>query len=119
MGTSSFSPRTIFFHCRKISAPAFDVYHTLFKHHLNDAQKERLDNDVVPLGRKLLEYDGYRTWGPVIPQTLVGWQHPVFLCAELFSNFRYMEKKQLLKSFQGKKYSFHTRVGTYLLEQDL
>lgn len=99
---------------------SFDVvYHTLFKHHLTEAQKERLDSEISSLGKTVLEYDGYRTWGPIIPQTLTGWRHPVFLNAEIFSNLRYLEKSQLMNSFKNNRYSFYSRVGTYLLEKDL
>ncbi len=96
---------------------SFDVvYHTLFKHHLNDAQKEKLDKEVAPLGKRLLEYDGYRTWSPVIPQTFIGWNHPVFLNAELFSDFRYLDREKLLPTFKNGTYAFYSRVGTYLFE---
>ncbi len=100
------------------SQGSFDViYHTFFKHHLNHEQKIKIDSIVTALARRGLEYDGYKSWPVIIPQTLTGWSHPVFLNAELFSNFRFFTRNEIVeKNNQKKKLSFFNRIGTYLLE---
>ncbi len=95
----------------------FDViYHSLFKHHLMGNHKAEMDSVVTSLRKCGLEYDGFKNWPIIIPQTLTGWSHPAFFNAEIFSNFRFLEKHELMKIYSGLKLSFFKRTGTYLLE---
>lgn len=94
----------------------FDLmYHSLFKHHLNDEQKNKIDLIINSLSKNAIEYDGFRSWSVIIPQTIVGWRHPVFLNAELFSNFRYFTKKELKEKHKLSEISFFNKLGTYLV----
>lgn len=97
---------------------SFDiVFHSLFKHHLGGDEKKILDNILEDVSRCILEYDGYKSWLLVVPQTITGWGHPVFLNAEIFSNLRYFEKKELLNQYKNQNIRFF-KVGTYLLESN-
>jgi len=97
---------------------SFDViYHSLFKHHLLGRQKEEMDLAIDSLAKCGLEYDGFKNWQAILPQTIIGWNHPVFLNAEIFSDFRFFKKDELEKVYKGLKLSFFKRMGTYLLEQ--
>ena len=96
---------------------SFDViYHSLFKHHLMGNHKKEMDSVVSSLAKCGLEYDGFKNWPVFIPQTIIGWNHPVFLNAEIFSDFRFLKKDELAKIYTGLKLSFFKRTGTYLLE---
>lgn len=93
------------------------VYSSLFKHHLTEADKERLDKIIKNISKKSLEYDGYKNWLVVPLQTLVGWNYLLFLNAEIFSNLRFKEKKILMSSSRNKgKIWFYKGTGFYLLE---
>lgn len=88
------------------------VYNSLFKHHLTQADKEKLDKKINEISKKSLEYDGYRSWPHTIPQSLVGWSNPVFLNGTIFSMLRYSNKKNL--SFSNM--SFFKNTAHYLKE---
>ena len=104
--TSKFKPRT------------FDViYHSLFRHHLDQEQKKEVGRVIASLARKQLEYDGYKTWSVILPQTLTTWKSPVLLGATIFSDLRYQEKKEVIVRSKGGHLSFY-KIGTYLLEKD-
>ena len=109
----------IFSLSHQISAGSLDaIYHTLFKHHLPRERWEELDVVMTALGRHVIEYDGFLNWLVVIGQTIVGWHHPSFLNAELFSNFRFLRKDALKHTAEMGKKSilFYPRIGTYLME---
>lgn len=93
------------------------VYNSLFKHHLAEADKERLDEIIQNISKKSLEFDGYKNWLVIPLQTLVGWNYPNFLNAEIFSNLRFKGRKSLISSSGNKgKISFYKGTGFYLLE---
>ena len=92
------------------------VFHSLFKHHFNKRDKEKLDGIGKQLGRIYLEYDGYKSWPHIlVPHTLTGWKDPVFLNATIFSDLRYFTKKELKNNIKNGKINFYS-IGTYLLE---
>jgi len=99
----------------------FDViYHTLFKHHLITSQKEKLDAEIVPLGKKLLEYDGLKSWPFLIgPHTWSSWRNPPLMNGSIFSNLRYCTKEEVTVFAQkyGGQLSL-SKIATYLLERD-
>ena len=95
----------------------FDIaYHSLFKHHLDKMEQEKFDGVIVGLTNKIVEYDGYRDMIIIPLQTLVGWNYPHFLNAELFSNFRFETKNNVKKYAEEKdRLSFYPSTGHYLL----
>lgn len=88
------------------------VYDSLFKHHLSESDRERLDKIIKEISKKYLEYDGYRSWPHTIPQSLVAWNNPVFLNGSIFSMLRYSRKDKL--NFRG--VSFFKNTAHYLRE---
>lgn len=93
------------------------VYSSLFKHHLTEDGRQKLDKTIKEISKKSLEYDGYRSWRVIIPQTIVGWNYPNFLNAEIFSNLRFKDKKSLIVFLGNKgKISFYKGTGFYLLD---
>ena len=89
------------------------VYNSLFKHHLTESSdKEKLDKIIKEISKKSLEYDGYRSWFHMIPQSIVAWNNPVFLNGTIFSMLRYSGKINLNFS----KVSFFKNTGHYLRE---
>lgn len=93
------------------------VYSSLFKHHLTEDGRQKLDKTIKEISKKSLEYDGYRSWRVIIPQTIVGWNHPNFLNAEIFSNLRFKDKKSLIIFLKNKgKILFYKGTGFYLVE---
>jgi hypothetical protein len=93
------------------------IYHSLFKHHLSLEQRQELDMLMKKTAKRAFEYDGYRTWRVIIPQTVVAWNYPCFLGATVFSNIRF-DKEGIVKSLSiGKNApSFYKNTGHYLLE---
>jgi SAM-dependent methyltransferase len=95
----------------------FDIaFSSLFKHHLPPARKDEFDQTLAAVAKRVLEYDGYKSWGVMIPQTLTTWKSPVLLNGTIFSDLRYHTKKELKKKAGGHKISF-TKIGTYLMEK--
>lgn len=90
------------------------VFHVLFKHHLNLKEQDAIDNILGKIGMSIIEYDGYLSWHNIIPQTIIGWNEPVFLNAEIFSHLRFFSKKELLEKHKNKKIIF-TKIGYYLV----
>ncbi len=93
------------------------IYHSLFKHHLPLTLQPKFDAVINNITENIFEYDGFRSWMVIIPQTIVGWNHPHFLNAELFSNFRFLRKKDILQYAEKckGKVKFYTQTGQYLL----
>ena len=93
------------------------VYHSLFRHHLNPAEREKLDATISVLAKSHLEFDGYKNWAVVIPQTVVGWNYPHFLNGEFISNLRFEQKRNIAAraSLKG-SHRFYGQTGFYLLK---
>jgi SAM-dependent methyltransferase len=89
------------------------VFSSLFLHHLSDAERIRLDTIEEKIAKRVLEYDGYRTWTSFLPQSITAWNNPVFLNASIFSILRYAKKEDIQK--RSPRHSFFW-TGTYLLE---
>lgn len=101
----------------EFSSNFFDlVYHSLFKHHLSSENQERLDQVVDRVAKNWFEFDGYFSRLVIPAQTIVGWNYPVFLNSELFSNLRFMRKKKLQSVAHGRGIiQFYPLTGFYLL----
>jgi len=102
---------------KEFSVGSFDlIYHSLFKHHLPPDTRPCLDELMKKLSRTAYEYDGFRTWQVIVPQTIVAWNHPYFLGATVFSNIRF-DTEPVVKARAGaRSLSFHKNTGHYLLE---
>ncbi len=92
------------------------MFHSLFLHHLNEDEEQNMISSIRNLSKSILEYDGFKSWFNMIPQTIIGWNDPVFLNAEIFSNLRFPLKKHLLQEFSRNKIAF-SKIGYYLLER--
>lgn len=102
---------------RYFSDNIFDIiFHALFKHHLGKKEQEEVDTIAEKLSKYVIEYDGYLGWINIVPQTIVGWNDPVFLNAEIFSHLRFSKKNELLISNKDKEILF-TKIGYYLLRR--
>ncbi|MDE2020021.1 MAG: hypothetical protein KGJ13_06785 [Patescibacteria group bacterium] len=95
----------------------FDVvFHSLFKHHLAALQQRELDRVLAAVAHMVLEYDGYKSWPMMVPQSITIWPQPILLAATIFSDLRYATKPELRRTAGSGRISF-TRIGTYLLER--
>ncbi|OJI08514.1 hypothetical protein BK005_00710 [bacterium CG10_37_50] len=93
----------------------FDLlYHSLFGHHLSSAQYEQMVDIIKKVSKKSYEYDGFKSWITLIPQSITAWKYPLFLSDTIFSMLRYKtyDKAKLL----GKKVTFFKKTGHYLRE---
>lgn len=90
------------------------LFHTFFKHHFIEKEKEGIDAVAMKIGKRVIEYDGYRSWHNMIPQIIIGWSNPIFLNAEIFSHLRFPTKKELIRA---NKNILFTKTGYYLLER--
>jgi len=91
------------------------VYSCLFRHHLNKDQKNKLNTLYVTWAKSVLEYDGFKSWLNMIPQTIVGWGEPIFLNSEIFSNLRFPTKIDVVDILPKSKLGYFNN-GYYLLE---
>ncbi len=92
------------------------AFHSLFKHHLAAAERSQLDSILADIAHCTLEYDGYKSWPMMIPQSITVWRHPILLNATIFSDLRYATKKEL-RQVAGRHRLAFTKIGTYLLEK--
>jgi hypothetical protein len=90
------------------------IYYSKFRHHLSEEQKTQLDRISTALAKTVMEYDDYRSWGLLIPQSIVTWPFPILLNGAVFSRFRDYTKMQLLDTLAEKwKIKFYP-VGSYI-----
>ena len=102
---------------RDFSPQMFDlVFNSLFRHHLNAVEKDKIAVISKKIAKKVMEYDGYRNWPAFIPQSIVGWKFPIFLNAVIFSNLRYSEKNEIEITKEDWRISFFRKIGFYLRE---
>ena len=85
----------------------------LFLHHLDNDGVIKLMEIMSVLGRYSLNYDGLRSDIHLLPQTLTGWSHPVFLNAVVFSNLRFATKQNIKRRHAGSSLRFYSH-GHYL-----
>jgi hypothetical protein len=102
---------------QKFSPKTFDLmYHSLFKHHISDELQVLLDSIIGSISKNWIEYDGYRTWRVIVPQTVVAWNHPFFLSATVLSNLRFKTREEVVLLQKQDRLSFFKSTGHYLLE---
>ena len=100
----------------KFSQQYFDlVYSSLFTHHLDDRQYDTLTMDLKSVSKYVIEYDGYRSFFQLIPQSVVGWHDTILLNGSVMSGLRYRQKKFLPRNDSDIKINFF-QIGTYLVE---
>ena len=92
------------------------IFHSLFMHHLSFEEKKNIMSAARISAKNIFEYDGYKSRFVFIPQTVVGWNHPPFFNAEIFSNLRFASKIEVRAYAKRNKLSFFNKTATYLLE---
>jgi hypothetical protein len=97
------------------------AYHTLFKHHLTTDLKNKFELVLTDITKTVVEYDGFKSWINMFPQTIVGWYNPVFLNAEIFSNLRFKTKQEIKTFLKNKKiiHSGFSGIGYYVVEYNV
>lgn len=104
---------------RDFNPSSFDmVFHSLFRHHLNNPQKKQIDSVIKTIAKSSLEYDGYKSWFIMIPQTIMVWRQPILLNATIFSDLRYSTKEEIRSRIKNRQKLSFFRIGTYLLESN-
>ncbi len=90
------------------------IFHSLFKHHLAQDEKNQLDKIISKIAQTAYEYDGYKNWPLIFIHTIYTWNDPAFLNATILSDLRYFSKYQLYKTLtHNENIKFFSR-GTYL-----
>ena len=87
-----------------------------FKHHLREAQKVRLDTIIKTTSKQLLEFDDYRSWGLLIPQSIATWKYPVLMNGAIFSRLRDYTRKELREERKTDERLEFFKNGSYLIE---
>lgn len=99
----------------------FDViYHSFFKHHIENTNKPILDSMIEEISLKSYEYDDFRSSFGVLIHAFYTWKNPVLMNGAVFSIFR-SPALNFLKQNSGsvKIYKFGLNLawrGTYLRE---
>ncbi len=88
------------------------VYHSLFRHHLNPAEQDKLDRTVRTVGKRHFEFDGYKSWIHAAIQSLAAWASPIFLNGTIISLVRYKMKSEV--DNDGGNVSYYTTTAHYL-----
>jgi hypothetical protein len=95
-------------------------YHSFFKHHLNETNKNLLDKVMLSISEKCFEYDGFYSSFGLLIQAVYTWKNPNLLNGAVFSTLRYPKKTDLLTQTGivkiYKKGNLITWRGTYLRE---
>lgn len=94
------------------------LFHSFFRHHLDDDVMRQVDARVTPLGQRVLEYDGYRNWKASLYLSLFSWRDPIFLAAALMSHYRYATRRQLIARCTNSRLILF-RHGCYLRESSV
>lgn len=98
---------------RQFPSKYFDlVYHSLFRHHLNLAEQEKLDHTIQTISKRHFEFDGYKSWPHGFIQSMFAWTSPVFLNGTIISMARYKTKIQA--SQESGEVSYYTNTAHYL-----
>lgn len=90
------------------------IYYSKFRHHLNEDQKNELDKITTTLAKTVMEYDDYRSWFLMIPQSIATWKYPVLMNGAIFSRLRDLTKKELRRSMKDNWKIHFYLVGSYL-----
>ncbi|MHB8710084.1 MAG: hypothetical protein ACYC6X_00860 [Minisyncoccota bacterium] len=98
---------------QKFEPHYFDlVYHSLFRHHLNAAEQDKLDRMIQTIGKRHFEFDGYKSWPHGLIQSLFAWTSPVFLNGTIISMARY--KTRTDASQESGDISYYANTAHYL-----
>ena len=89
------------------------IYYSKFRHHLTEDQKLSLDSITIKLAASVMEYDDYKSWPLLIPQSITAWKYPVLLNGAIFSRLRDPSKKELKKISREWRVQFYG-IGSYL-----
>lgn len=92
------------------------IFYSKFRHHLNGDEKEKLDYIVKKIGKKCIEYDDYKSWLLMIPQSLATWNSLVLMNGAIFSRLRDLTKQELIDRTKDNQEIYFFKVGSYLLE---
>ncbi len=82
------------------------IFHSLFRHHLNDEQKSELDIIILNRHLQVVEYDGYRSLLVLILFSMGTWNHPVIMNGAIFSNRRYDFKREIRSRKPNSRFFF-------------
>lgn len=87
---------------------AFDLVVTaLFLHHLNEADRIRLVEQMRTFASRTLNYDGYKNEIVIPILSMTGWNSPVFLNAAIFSTIRFSDRAETLRLHTDTKIDFY------------
>ena len=87
---------------------AFDLVITaLFLHHLNEADRIRLVEQMRTFASRTLNYDGYKNEIVIPILSMIGWNSPVFLNAAIFSTIRFPDRAETLRLHTDTKIDFY------------
>lgn len=92
------------------------VFNSFFKHHFDKNTSDKVDNLLEKVSKKVIEYDGFNNYFNSFVQSIFVWNNPVLLSGTVFSNLRYMKKKELNFRNKCSKIKTFWRRGTYLKE---
>lgn len=94
------------------------VYHSFFKHHLEEHQKMRIDNILAQLSDHIFEYDEFYSSFGLFIHAIYTWNDPVLLNGAVFSILRSPALQSLKADTENvriyKRGSALSWLGTYL-----
>lgn len=90
------------------------IFYSKFKHHLDSEGKSELDRVTTQIGKVVMEYDDYRSWPLLVPQSIFAWRSPVLLNGAVFSRLRDPALQELASQpLPGWNTQFF-KIGSYL-----
>lgn len=88
------------------------VYHSLFRHHLDQVEQGKLENTIQTISKRHFEFDGYKSWPHGFIQSLFAWTSPVFLNGTIISMARYRTRNEISRESGG--ISYYANTSHYL-----
>ena len=97
----------------------FDIsYHSLFRHHVSEKNRNLHDSILQRTSKLIIEYDGLYSRFFMLPVAVTEWHYPVFMEAAIFSNIRYTNKKEIKKRAHNLSAHLEFHLNNYLLQYD-
>lgn len=91
------------------------IFYSKFRHHLPVRSREEFDVSVKKAAKTFIEYDDYKSFIHLIPQSFGAWKFPVLMNGAIFSRLRCPTKLELRTGLSdGQKIKFSSFLGSYL-----
>ena len=91
------------------------IFYSKFKHHLPADIKKELEDITGKKAKIVAEYDDYKSFHFLVPQSMGAWRYPVLMNGAIFSRLRCPSKGELATNVKEEEYlKFFYKIKSYL-----